>query len=392
MKFFLRKRRWWQILFLLASIGMILLLAVNKREETIYSTLPVKRQVIEATITAVGTLQPRRYVDVGAQVSGQVNRLYVEPGDEVERGQLLVEIDPSVQQSTVDASRAQLAGLYAQLADQQAQHGLAKQQLDRQKALTLVDATRVMDLQIAEADLASAVARIAFLEAQITQTQASLQADETRLGYTRIYAPISGTVIAVEAREGQTLNATYQTPRILRIADLSGMTVWTDVSEADISRIKQGQQVIFTTLGEIGLQTPRQWESRVRQILPAPPASDAVNESSVSTSRAVMYRVLFDVDNPEGHLMPQMTAQVSFVTARADNVLAIPLTALQSASANTDTYLARVLNGKGQAELRPVQVGVRNRHLVEITTGLQEGDLVVIGEQQPKRGLTWLTW
>lgn len=340
----------------------------------------------------MGTLQPRRYVDVGAQVSGQVNRLYVEPGDEVERGQLLVEIDPSVQQSTVDASRAQLAGLYAQLADQQAQHGLAKQQLDRQKALTLVDATRVMDLQIAEADLASAVARIAFLEAQITQTQASLQADETRLGYTRIYAPISGTVIAVEAREGQTLNATYQTPRILRIADLSGMTVWTDVSEADISRIKQGQQVSFTTLGEIGLQTPRQWESRVRQILPAPPASDAVNESSVSTSRAVMYRVLFDVDNPEGHLMPQMTAQVSFVTARADNVLAAPLTALQPASANTDTYLARVLNGMGQAELRPVQVGVRNRHLVEITTGLQEGDLVVIGEQQPKRGLTWLTW
>ena len=205
---------------------------------TVFDTAPVKRGNIEASVTAIGTLQPQTYVDVGAQVSGQITRLHVQPGSAVEKGQLLAEIDPSVQQATVDAGRAALAGLRAQLADQQAQHRLAGQQHGRQKQMAKFDSTPLADLEAAEATLTSAAAKIDHLKAQIDQTQASLKADEARLGYTRIYAPMAGSVVGLDAKEGQTLNATYQTPNILRIADLSAMTVWTEVSEADVRRVR----------------------------------------------------------------------------------------------------------------------------------------------------------
>ena len=367
-----------------------------QQPDVLYDTTPVARADIEASVAAIGTLQPQRYVDVGAQVSGQVMRLWVQPGAEVKKGQLLVEIDPSVQQATVDGGRAALAGLRAQLAEQQAQHLLAQRQHARQQALQPLGATTLNDLQAAEATLASAAARIDHLKAQIEQTQASLKADEARLGYTRIYAPMAGTVVALEAREGQTLNATYQTPNILRIADLTTMTVWTEVSEADIRRLKVGMPVYFTTLGGQADATARRWHSRVRQLLPAPPTPEAKAAggagAQAAASKAVSYTVLFDVDNADGELMPQMTAQTSFITAQAQGVLAVPLAALQPLPASTSptaegpTHSARVLRTDGQIETRPVQVAVKNRHLAEVRSGLQEGERLVTGERPARSG------
>src|SRR5471032_1756124 len=194
-------------------IGGVVLLALfgagavwaTRAPKTVFDTAPVKRGNIEASVTAIGTLQPQTYVDVGAQVSGQITRLHVQPGSSVEKGQLLAEIDPSVQQATVDAGRAALAGLRAQLADQQAQHRLAGQQHGRQQQMAKFDSTPLADVETAEATLASAAAKIDHLKAQIDQTQASLKADEARLGYTRIYAPMASKVVGLDAKEGQTL-------------------------------------------------------------------------------------------------------------------------------------------------------------------------------------------
>ncbi|RZJ57847.1 MAG: biotin/lipoyl-binding protein, partial [Acidovorax sp.] len=133
------------------SVGALVLLAGaiaagawwwTRQPAMVYDTVPVARGDIEATVSAIGTLQPRRYVDVGAQVSGQITRLHVQPGTEVKKGQLVVEIDPSVQQATVDGARAALAGLRAQLAEQQAQHRLAQQQQARQQQMEREGATR----------------------------------------------------------------------------------------------------------------------------------------------------------------------------------------------------------------------------------------------------------
>lgn len=372
--------------------GTLLLLAIgawwHARDTLAYDTVPVVRVDIESTVTAIGTLQPRRYVDVGAQVSGQITRLHVQPGSTVSKGQLLIEIDPSVQQASVDAGRAALAGLHAQLAEQQAQHGLARQQLARQQWLISKNATRLEDVQIAETNLAVARARIDHLKAQIDQTLATLKADEARLGYTRIYAPMAGTVVSVDAREGQTLNATYQTPRILQIADLSGMTVWTEVSEADVRRVKAGMPVHFTTLGNHAASAPRRWQSRVRQILPAPPqAGSSESGAPASASKAVLYTVLFDIDNPDGELMPQMTAQATFVTAAARQVPAVPLSALSTDASQPGQFVVRVLLPGGQVENRPVRTGIRSRHHAEILDGLREGEQLVTGERRTQDGM-----
>lgn len=355
----------------------------TREPAVVYETAPVKRASIEASVTAIGTLQPQRYVDVGAQVSGQITRLHVAPGSTVKHGELLAEIDPSVQQATVDAGRAALAGLRAQLAEQQAQHRLAGRQHARQQVMAVHEATSVNDQEMAQATLESAVARIASLKAQIDQTQATLKADEARLGYTRIYAPMAGTVVSVDAKEGQTLNATYQTPNILRIADLSAMTVWTEVSEADVRRVRPEMPVYFTTLGG----DARRWRGKVRQVLPAPAVAGGVAAGTAlapSTSKVILYTVLFDVDNADGELMPQMTAQVVFVTAAASDVLAAPLPALKPVTgdgAKPGLYTARVLAGDGAVQTREVRVGVRNRLAAEVLDGLREGELLVTGEQ-----------
>ncbi|WP_449434119.1 efflux RND transporter periplasmic adaptor subunit [Pseudomonas putida] len=348
------------------------------------STVMVSRADIESSVTALGTLQPRRYVDVGAQASGQIRTLHVEAGDPVHKGQLLVEIDPSTQQAKLDAGRFAIDNLKAQLAEQRAQFQLAQQQFKRQRELSAVGATREEDLQTAAAQLKVTQARIDMYQAQIRQAQASLRSDEAELGYTRIYAPMDGTVVAVDAREGQTLNAQQQTPLILRIAKLSPMTVWAQVSEADIGKVKPGMNAYFTTLAG----GKRRWTSTVRQILPIPPkpleqASQGGGSPSSATSGAagsqvVQYTVLLDVDNPDGALMAEMTTQVFFVAGQASQVLTAPLAALDDGAAE-GLRLAQVLGEDGKVELRKVRTGLSDRLRVQILDGLSEGERLVIG-------------
>lgn len=349
-------------------------------------TTVAQRADIAITVNAIGTLQPSQYVDVGAQVSGQIMRLPVQPGDKVEQGQLLVEIDPSVQQAVVDAGRAALRGLEAQLQEQQAKNLLARQMLAREQRLHKVGATREESLQQAQAELSVTAAKVEHLRAQIAQSEASQRAEETRLGYTRIYAPMSGTVVSVKAREGQTLNATYQTPDILRIADLSVMTVWTDVSEADVRQVQPGQAVSFTTLGIE--EEPRRWHGKVRQVLPAPPQA-ATEGAEAKSDKAVTYTVLFDVDNADAALMSQMTAQVTFTVLQADNVLSIPIVALQRDAGQP--WVWRIA-ANDKPVRQDVTVGVRNRHLVEVLDGLSEGTQIVLRENEPEQSWSWLQW
>jgi len=346
------------------------------------STVAVTRADIESSVTALGTLQPRRYVDVGAQASGQIHTLHVEAGDQVRKGQLLVEIDPSTQQARLDAGRYSIDNLKAQLAEQRAQFQLAQQQLKRQRDLAAAGATRDEDVQTAAAQLKVTQARIDMFQAQIRQAQANLRSDEAELGYTRIYAPMNGTVVAVDAREGQTLNAQQQTPLILRIARLSPMTVWAQVSEADIGKVKPGMTAYFTTLAG----GKRRWTSTVRQILPIPPkpldqssqggGSPTSATNGTTGSQVVQYTVLLDVDNPDGALMAEMTTQVFFVAGQASQVLTVPLAALDD---NNGLRLARVLNSKGEVEQRQVQTGLSDRLRVQVLDGLSEGERLVIG-------------
>ena len=340
----------------------------NGDESTRFATVPVERGDIEDAITALGTLQPRDYVDVGTQVSGQLRVVHVEIGDRVEQGDLLAEIDPTVYQTRVAADEAQLRSLKAQLEEREAQRMLAEQQFNRQAGLLKARATSQEAYQSAEAALKVARAQIEALKAQIAQTESNLAGNRANLGYTKIYAPMSGTVVDITARQGQTLNANQQAPIILRVADLATMTVWTQVSEADVGALVEGMEAYFTTLGH----PDRRWTGKLRQVLPTPEVLNNV----------VLYNALFDVANPDQVLKTQMTAQVFFIRAAARDVLVVPLAAVEVGDGPDESEgIVQVLTG-GRVEERPVTLGVRNRVSAEVVAGLSEGEAVIIGTQQ----------
>jgi macrolide-specific efflux system membrane fusion protein len=327
------------------------------------ATAVVQKGDLEDTVSATGTLQPRDYVDVGTQVSGQLRTLHVEIGERVERGQLLAEIDPTVYLSRVEATQAQLRNQQAQLAERQANLRLAEQKARRQENMMREQATTAEAVQVAQAELAAAKAQINSLQAQIQQTGSTLRGDRANLEYTKIHAPMAGTVVTQNAKQGQTLNANQSAPIVLRIADLSTMTVQTQVSEADVSRLRVGMPVYFTTLGE----QRKRWHGELRQINPTP---EVVNN-------VVLYNALFDVPNPDGALMTQMTAQVFFVVAEAKDAVLVPLSAL---SRNT----VRVVHEDGSVESREVRLGARNRVMAQVLAGLQPGERVVTSERAPQ--------
>jgi membrane fusion protein, macrolide-specific efflux system len=316
---------------------------------------------VEDTVSAVGSLQPRNYVDVGTQVSGQLRKIHVEIGDRVTQGQLLAEIDPTVYETRVAADQAQLKVLKANLLERKVQLELAEKQFDRQRRLRETRAASEEAFDTADAARKQLAAQIMALEANSQQVEASLRADQANLGYTRIYAPMSGTVIDVNAKQGQTLNANQQAPIILRIADLDMMTVQTQVSEADVARLKLGMTARFTTLG----RPDRKRAGKLRQILPTP---DTVNN-------VVLYNCLFDVPNPDLDLLPKMSAQVFFITAEAKGVPLAPMNALKKIG--RDRYTVKVLEN-GAAVERTVEAGAGNRVMTEIRRGLAPGDQVVI--------------
>ena len=323
----------------------------------------VQKGDLEDTVSATGTLQPRDYVDVGTQVSGQIKRLHVEIGDAVDKGQLLAEIDSTVYLSRVEGTQAQLRHQQAQLAERQANLRLAEQKAQRQANMMREQATTAEAVQVAQAELAAAKAQISSLRAQIQQTQSTLRGDRANLEYTKIYAPMAGTVVTQVAKEGQTLNANQSAPIVLRIADLSSMTVQTQVSEADVSRLRLGMPVYFTTLGDQG----KRWYGELRQINPTPEVLNNV----------VLYNALFDVPNADGTLMTQMTAQVFFVVAEAKDAVLVPLNAL-------DRNTVRVVREDGSIEHREVQIGTRNRVMAQILSGLEPGERVATSERAPQ--------
>jgi membrane fusion protein, macrolide-specific efflux system len=364
--------------------------AARSAADTQYTVETVQRGDLEDTVTATGILQPRDYVDVGTQVSGQLKALHVEIGSKVKKGQLIAEIDPTVYQTRVEADQGQLRTLQAQLEDKQSQLTLAQEQQQRQTNLMKDSATTQDALDTAQAGLRSARAQIGVLKAQIEQTQSTLHGDEANLSYTKIYAPMSGTVAIQNAKQGQTLNANQQAPLIVRIADLTTMTVQAQVSEADVASLKPGMPVYFTTLRDAN----KRWYGTLRQINPTP---ETVNN-------VVLYDALFDVDNSDGALMTQMTAQVFFVSGEAKNAVLVPVGALRPAGAQAGTRrsgnratdgvavdprtglangpaVVRVVKSDGTIENRDVRVGMVSRVMAQIVSGLAPGERIVVGQR-----------
>ena len=332
---------------------------------------------LQDTVLATGVLQAFKQVSVGAQVSGQLKSLKVALGDKVKAGQLIGEIDSVPQQNAVRNAEAALANVEAQLRAQKATQAQTALALQRQKELRAADASARADFEAAQAANDLALANIDGLKAQIMQAQVTLDTAKVNMGYTRIVAPIDGQVVAIVTQQGQTVNANQATPTIIKLAQTETMTVKTQISEADVTRVKIGQKVYFTILGEPN----KRYTATLRAIEPAPDSilTETTTATSATTSTAIYYNGLFDAPNEDGKLRISMTAQVQIVRAEAPGALTIPATAL-GARGKDGSYTVRVVGADGQAQPRSIKIGLNNNVAAQVLEGLNEGDKVVIGD------------
>jgi macrolide-specific efflux system membrane fusion protein len=352
-----------------------------------YLTANVVKGDIEQTVLATGTLEASNQVSVGAQVSGQIKSLKVALGDQVKAGQLIAEIDPRTQQNALRDAQAEVLNLKAQRQERQATLKQATLQFKRQQTLLQADAASREDYEAAEATMTATKAEIAALDAQIEQSTIAVDTAKLNLGYTQITAPIDGTVVYLAVKEGQTVNAAQTTPTIIMLAELNTMTIKAQISEADVVRVRPGQPVYFTILGE----PDHRYEAKLRAIEPAPDSisdsdtsssSKSSSSSSTSANAAIYYNGLFDVPNPDGKLRISMTAQVSIVLAEAKDTVTVPMAALGTKHKD-GTYTVRLLGSDGKVTPRKVKAGINDTVNVQILDGLQPGERVIIGESTP---------
>ncbi|MGA2409407.1 MAG: efflux RND transporter periplasmic adaptor subunit [Candidatus Binataceae bacterium] len=372
-----RTSRW----FILAVLGASLIGGgywwTHRPEPGRFITAEVSRGPIVRSVTATGTVNPVTTVQVGTYVSGPIFSINVDFNSSVKAGQLMAKIDPRPFAAQVDLSKAALANARAQLVKDQA--NLAYQKITYQRDQVLLRQSVISQDQLDSQfnTYNQAVAQIAVDQASIGQQQANLKAAELNLYYTNIISPVDGTVVSRNVDVGQTVAASYQTPTLFLVAkDLTKMQVDTNVSESDVGIVQVGQPVDFT----VDAYTTRTFKGSVAQVRQAP----------ITVQNVVTYDVVVNVPNPELLLMPGMTANLTIVAARRDDVLRVPLRALafsphrRFASASSDDdesgeHSARVWVDEG-GKLRAVKIirGLDDGNNVEVLSGdLSEGDEVV---------------
>ena len=393
------------------------------------ATVPVERGDIESAVAASGTLEAGSSVDIGAQVSGQLDKLHVRLGDVVSEGDLLAEIDSFIQSQRVSSQEASLESLEANTDSQIASLEYSRSDLERQRRLMEAQATSEVEYDRAELSLHQAEAALARHYLQIEQSRASLEEAKAQLDYTRITAPAGGTIVKVLAEEGQTLNAMQTTPVILQIGDLSTIRVIAKIPEADVTRLSSGMEAYFTTVSG----GARRWNARLLEISPIPQAAGGMGGLTY-------FDALLQVDNNDGALLPGMGAKVFFLLGSARDVLKVPLGSLTFASGDGPSSAAgqfamrnaegsggggrrwggrrfrggnnswwggreaenrrfeggnrdadsparaatvQVVDAEGLIETRDVQIGFSNNVEAEVISGLSEGERVVSGLNQP---------
>jgi len=382
-----KKRYIWIAVAVVAMLLLGKVLFFRAPPKPDYVTAQATLADIEDSVLASGTLEAVRQVSVGAQVSGQLKSLKVQLGDEVKQGQLVAEIDDMTQQNDLRNAQAVLA---ARKAERQAKLATLKQAqlaFARQRQMLAREASSREDFEAAEATLNVTRADILALDAQIAQAEIEVDKARVNLGYTRILSPMDGKVVAIVTKEGQTVNSFQIAPTIIKVAQVDTMTVKAQISEADVVRVRPGQEVYFTILGE----PDHRYYAKLRAIEPAPDSImqeennsllAASTSTSNSTSSAVYYNGLFDVPNPGEKLRISMTAQVNIVLSKADKALTIPSAALGERGAD-GRYPVRVLDAEGQARTRQVRIGINNNVTAQVLDGLKEGERVVTGQAAP---------
>lgn len=348
-------------------------------------TAAVRQGDIENVIAATGKMDAIERVNVGAQVSGQVKKLYIKAGDNVRKGQLIAEIDDQPQRSDLRNAQAALSVAQADLQTRQATLVRQQAQFQRLQQMIKTNAVSRQDFDTAAEAWRIAQAELTAQQARVIQAQIEVDKKQLDLGYTRIMAPIDGTVVAIVTKQGQTVNAVQSAPTIAKLAQLGTMTIKVQISEADITNIQPGQQAWFTTFAN----PDKRYNATLRSIELAPESvmkDDALmgnSESNTvsSTNAAVYYNALLDVPNPDNALRISMTAQVNLLRDQAKNALLVPVQATKKAS-DGRTYV-EIADQNNQPEKRYITTGISDSVDIQVLSGLRLGEKVILATQQP---------
>ncbi len=290
---FIWRKKWW-VLLLMVLVGAGILFFTGKSDsKQEYATININRGDLRHVVSATGEIQPVNTVNVGSQVSGTIDNLYVDFNTKVKKGDILLTIEPSVLQASVDEARASLDSTVSQ-------RNFAKNEYERNKML-------YAEGFISRAEMEQSQTQYEQAEQSVKRAQSTYDRAVTNLGYATIVSPVDGTVISRKVDVGQTVAASFQTPDLFEIAeDLTKMQIETSVSEADIGVIKEGQNVTFS----VDAYPTETFNGVVRQIRLSP----------TTTSNVVVYTVVINVDNSDLRLMPGMTAFVTIIISERDNV------------------------------------------------------------------------
>lgn len=342
---------------------------INENKIT-YQTKPIEKCTITQVVEASGTINPVNIVSVGSTVSGLMKEIYVDYNSEVKKGQLLAQIDPATFHAQVDQNRAQINNAEANLAKLNAEMVYAQKTYNRYKNLYAKNFIARAELDQAESDYLAKQASIGAQKASIAQARASLNTSMTNLGYTKIIAPVDGTIIKRAIDVGQPVAASFQAPELFTIAqDLKKMQIEVNVSEADIGSVKTGQEVEYTLDG----YPDSVFYGEVTQ----------VRLDSTTTSNVVTYTVIVSVDNEDLKLKPGMTANVSIITSKSEDVKCVPSIALKySPDSSGQKYKEQgiwILDD-GEPKRIDIKQGASNDSNVEIISQkVKIGDEVIIG-------------
>ena len=354
-----------------------------KDEKVEFITKKAKKGSFSKKVDATGEIFATELIDVGAQVSGQIKKLYVKLGDQIKKGDMIASIDSSTQQNSIDNKEAQLAIYKAQLESAKVALNIAKTQFDREKALFAKNATSKQEFESAKNTYSANSAKIKELEAQIKQTNIELSTAKINLGYTKITAPRDGTVVSVQVEEGQTVNANQTTPTIVNIADLSHVKMKMQIAEGDITKIKVGTPVEYSILSE----PTKKFQTTVSSIDPglttlsdgsygSSSSSKSSYSSSSSSSSAVYYYAQSIVDNKDGILRIGMTTQNELLIANVEDAIIVPSIGIKKDENGTFVYVLK----DGKPVKTAVKTGIKDNLDTQIISGVNEGDEIITSQ------------
>ena len=357
-------------ILVLILIIIIFVLFLSRDKKIFYKTNKLTKCTISQTVEASGTINPVNTVSVGSTVSGLIKEIYVDFNSVVKKGQILAQIDPAIFEATVKQQHAAIINAKANLSKLQASAEYSRKTYNRYQNLYKRNFISKNDLDQAKSTYQADMAQIEAAKAQIVQAQAQYKTALTNLGYTKIIAPVDGTVISREIDVGQPVAASFQAPELFTIAqDLTKMQIEVSVSEADIGKVEEGQDVTYTLDG----YPDSTFTGKVTQVRLSP----------TTESNVVTYTVIVDVNNEDLKLKPGMTANVSIITDKSENVKCVPNMALKfTPDINGPKYKNQgiwILD-KNKPKRVEIETGANNDTNTEIISDkIQEGTRVIIG-------------